>query len=95
MEIPKKYSSSSPEEGLNSPEDVDLSGCCEKQLWDQFRTGSKQAFDIIYDRYFQILCSYGDRICADKGTVEDVIQDLFIYLWMKKKYIHYKIINKG
>ena len=64
---------------------VDLSSCSDAQLWEQFRLGNKDAFDSIYDRHFQVLCWYGDRICEDKGLVEDVVQDLFIYLWTRKK----------
>ncbi len=54
------------------------------QLWEYFREGDKKAFDLIYDRHFQSLCWYGDKICQDKALVEDVVQDLFIYLWTRR-----------
>lgn len=54
------------------------------QLWELFKAGDKKAFDIIYDRLFQPLCGYGDKICEDKNLVEDVIQDLFISLWTRR-----------
>ncbi|MGD1889199.1 MAG: RNA polymerase sigma factor [Cyclobacteriaceae bacterium] len=57
------------------------------QLWDEFKAGSKEAFDEIYERFFQPLCSYGDRICPDKSLVEDVVQDVFIHLWTKKEHL--------
>jgi RNA polymerase sigma-70 factor (ECF subfamily) len=62
-----------------------LNGCSDTQLWNEFRSGNKQAFDIIYDRFFQMLCIYGDRFCKDTTLVEDVVQDLFIYLWNKRE----------
>ena len=64
---------------------LNVSSCSDAQLWEQFTLGNKDAFDTIYDRHFQLLCYYGDRICEDKGLVEDVVQDLFIYLWTKKE----------
>lgn len=68
-----------------APIAIDVSSCSDAQLWEQFTLGNKAAFDTIYDRHFQSLCGYGDRICEDKGLVEDVVQDLFIYLWTKKE----------
>nr|WP_262918759.1 sigma-70 family RNA polymerase sigma factor [Tunicatimonas sp. TK19036] len=54
-------------------------------MWEEFKLGNKQAFDYIYDQFFQSLCYYGDKICDDKNLVEDVVQDLFIYLWARKE----------
>ena len=62
----------------------DLAGCEDAALWDRFRHGNKAAFDLIYERYFQVLCSYGDKFCKDTQVVEDVVQELFIYLWTRK-----------
>ncbi len=62
-----------------------LASCEDAHLWDQFRLGNKEAFDIIYDRYFQVLCAYGDKFSKDQQVVEDVVQDLFIHLWTKKE----------
>ncbi|MEK6479712.1 sigma-70 family RNA polymerase sigma factor [Catalinimonas sp. 4WD22] len=57
------------------------------QLWELFKASDKRAFDIIYDRLFRPLCGYGDKICADKSLVEDVIQDLFISLWTRRGHL--------
>lgn len=56
-------------------------------LWAFFREGHPKAFDMIYERHFQALCWYGDKICPDKALVEDVIQDLFIALWTRRTYL--------
>jgi len=57
------------------------------ELWEAFKEGEKGAFDLIYERMFDPLCGYGDKICADKALVEDVIQDLFIYLWTRRAFL--------
>lgn len=56
-------------------------------LWKLFKDGHKKAFDVMYDRLFQPLCWYGDKICAHQELVEDVIQDLFIDLWIRRAHL--------
>ena len=73
------------DDGHGAPIAINASACSDTQLWEQFTLGDKAAFDTIYDRHFQSLCCYGDRICEDKGLVEDVVQDLFIYLWTRRE----------
>lgn len=74
---------------LMKPEDnhvalLELHQSSDGYVWDHFRKGSRAAFDLIYERYFQVLCAYGDRICTDACLVEDVIQEVFIHLWTKR-----------
>ena len=54
------------------------------QIWDEFRVGNSNAFEIIYERNIKILANYGKRICSDDEMVKDAIQDLFIDLWRNK-----------
>lgn len=79
------YNSTSKDGSVNGPEDFEPLSFSDAELWEQFRLGNKKAFDAIYDKFFQSLCCYGDRICDNKCLVEDVVQDLFIYLWTEKK----------
>lgn len=53
-------------------------------IWDEFRLGNSNAFEIIYERHISILANYGRRICADDDMVKDAVHDLFIDLWNKK-----------
>ncbi len=53
--------------------------------WIEFITGSKKAFDFIYDKYFALLFGYGMQFSANKALIKDCIQDLFIELWTKKE----------
>ena len=64
---------------------VNADGHSDALLWEKFKAGSKEAFDEIYEKFFQPLCSYGDKVCPDKSLVEDVVQDVFIHLWKKKE----------
>lgn len=56
----------------------------DSRIWNEFRAGNSNAFEVIYERHIGILANYGRRICADDDMVKDAIHDLFIDLWNKK-----------
>ncbi len=49
-------------------------------VWQDFRRGSKEAYEYIYRKYVTILYNYGYRITKDKAQTQDCIQDVFINL---------------
>ncbi|GJM29186.1 MAG: DNA-directed RNA polymerase sigma-70 factor [Cyclobacteriaceae bacterium] len=53
-------------------------------LWQLFRNGNNGVFELIYNRYVNLLANYGRRICSDDETLKDAIQDLFIDLWKNR-----------
>ncbi len=57
----------------------------DRELWNVFRAGEREAFDLIYTRYFPLLFGYSTQFCRDKALVKDVIQDLFVGLWNKRE----------
>jgi RNA polymerase sigma factor (sigma-70 family) len=56
-------------------------------LWQSFRKGHAQALELLYNRHFKALASYGYRITSDHQLVEDAIQDVFVDLWRRKEYL--------
>ncbi len=57
----------------------------EAALWDEFRSGSLQAFTQLYNTHVPALYGYGRKFTADTDILEDCIQDLFIDLWKKRE----------
>jgi RNA polymerase sigma factor (sigma-70 family) len=57
----------------------------DKELWDKFIGGDREAYRAIYERNFDDLFNYGVRFTFDHDSVKDCIQDLFIDLH-KYKY---------
>jgi RNA polymerase sigma factor (sigma-70 family) len=53
-------------------------------VWSDFKTGDREAFALLYRRYFIILKHYGSRISDDKDLVKDCIHDLFVEMWNNK-----------
>lgn len=57
----------------------------DKELWDSFLSGNDQAFGIIYQKYANLLFSYGMRFSSDRELVKDTLQELFIKLYKNRK----------
>ena len=50
-------------------------------LWSKVRTGDKEAFELLFNKYYSILCILSKRYTEDISIAREVIQNLFIYLW--------------
>lgn len=50
-------------------------------IWNMFLGGKKDALQILYVKYYDLLYNYGLRIYPDKDFVKDKIQDLFVRLY--------------
>ena len=55
----------------------------DEKLWNDFRSGSKKAFEYLYRNYVGILYNYGFKICQDKMLTKDAIQEVFLSLLTK------------
>jgi RNA polymerase sigma-70 factor (ECF subfamily) len=53
-------------------------------LWETFRSGDKEAFAILFRKYYSALFFFGNKFSSDKQLLEDAIQELFIELWQAK-----------
>jgi len=57
----------------------------EKQLLDLVRQDDKKAFDRIYALYWDKLFIYVVKITKDEDSAGDIIQDVFVSLWIRRK----------
>lgn len=57
----------------------------EKEIWMNFKNGSREAFAFMYESHFFQLFNYGRQFCTNKELVKDCIQELFVELWNKRK----------
>ncbi|MEA5140244.1 RNA polymerase sigma factor [Arcicella rigui] len=54
------------------------------ELWQRFKKGDQQAFNLIYQLNHKVLVNYGNKISQDIELVRDTVQDLFVNLWLRK-----------
>lgn len=70
--------------GSRQGEYQEYSGLPDEVLWDKLRAADKEAFSIIYKRYFPKLFNYGRKLLHEKEMVQDCIHDLFVSLWRSR-----------
>jgi len=56
----------------------------DEAVWHSFKQGDKQAYAVLYQRYFDVLYRYSMRITADRELVKDCIHDVFITIWKNR-----------
>ncbi|MDD2594283.1 MAG: sigma-70 family RNA polymerase sigma factor [Bacteroidales bacterium] len=58
-----------------------------EDLWKKLKKGDVKALGVIYDRYADMLYSYGMKMTENPELVKDCIQDLFVCLYEKRDQI--------
>ncbi|QXU43945.1 RNA polymerase sigma factor [Pedobacter sp. D749] len=52
-------------------------------LLNAFHSGNKEAFEIIYDRYWLLLIRHANHMLNDEEEAKDVVQEVFTALWSR------------
>jgi RNA polymerase sigma factor (sigma-70 family) len=52
--------------------------------WSRFKSGDKDAFQLIYDHFFDRLFQYGCKLTGSTELVEDCIQELFLKIYTSR-----------
>ena len=47
------------------------------------RGGDKAAFGVLFDRYYDLLHTFARHIVKDSSVAEDIIQNVFVKMWMR------------
>lgn len=68
---------------------VEFHNAKDSYIWNKFRDGNASAFEIIYERNFNMLANYGNRMWQDKDLVKDAMQDMFVDLWRNRTNLGY------
>ena len=55
----------------------------DSDLVERMRDGDKEAFEAIFDRYYDLLHTFAKQILKDSFAAEDIIQNVFIKVWIK------------
>ena len=52
-------------------------------LMAQLQKGDLQALEVLYDRYCGVILGVGSRLLRDAAEAEDLVQEVFLYLFRK------------
>lgn len=65
----------------------------EKELIRDLKKGGKQAFEEIYNRYWEKLLSTGYYFSGDRQAAEDIVHDVMISLWERRNDIEIESLS--
>lgn len=74
-----------PRPGASLTPAEDPRGSSDRELLDRLRTGSRDAFDTIFRQHYAPLVIVAVSILHDRGTAEDVVQDVMLELWRRRE----------
>lgn len=57
---------------------------CDEVLLEAMKNGDAASFNILFDRYWQILYTTVFNISKDSEASSDVVHDIFLNLWLKR-----------
>ncbi|GBF21660.1 MULTISPECIES: RNA polymerase sigma factor [Arenibacter] len=57
-------------------------------LAERLISGDCKAYDFLMDTYYQSLCAYAQSLCHDHALAEDIVQNVFVKIWVKRKKIN-------
>lgn len=56
----------------------------EAELIQKIAKGDKRAFTILFDAYYKLLASYVFKLTESLEVTEEIVQDVFIKIWLKR-----------
>ncbi|WP_316837771.1 RNA polymerase sigma-70 factor [Pedobacter nutrimenti] len=64
-------------------QEVDLKHIPDDELLTLFKAGDRTAYEQIYNRYWAIMYVYARKVMSDADDAQDIVQEVFTYLWHK------------
>ncbi len=59
----------------------------EIEILQKVKEGNQKSYELIFRKYYKPLISYSLKYVPDVGIAEDILQDVFCYLWEKRSKI--------
>lgn len=54
-------------------------------LFEDIRCGNLSAFEALFRQYYPSMCVIAGKLVANREVAEDIVQDVFIRLWKKRR----------
>ncbi|GAA4801689.1 RNA polymerase sigma-70 factor [Olivibacter ginsenosidimutans] len=70
-----------------------LTTATDEELFLLAKQGQEKAYAIIYDRYAAKLYAAAYRLLHDREVCEDLLQELFVHIWLKRQQLDIKNVR--
>ncbi|WP_341214730.1 RNA polymerase sigma-70 factor [uncultured Wocania sp.] len=67
----------------------------DKTLIFAIKKDDAKAFKVLFDKYYNTLVAYVKTFTKDKQSSEDIVQQVFVELWLKRHQLNISISVKG
>lgn len=57
----------------------------ETELLQQLYRGNKEAFSHVFREFYAALCAFAERLTGGKDHVEDIVEDVFMKIWVRQQ----------
>ena len=52
-----------------------------------FETDPRKAFELLYNKYYSLLCNHAVRFVFSRQKAEDLVADVFVLFWNNRLYV--------
>ncbi len=59
----------------------------DRRLFESVKAGDYNAFESLFHKYYAVLCNYAATYLDERAEVEDVVQEVFVYLWCQRESV--------
>ncbi|MEQ6120714.1 RNA polymerase sigma-70 factor [Reichenbachiella sp. MALMAid0571] len=59
-------------------------------LFEKVKKGNIASFEKIFEKYYLQLCGYCNKFVRDHETAQEIVSDVFAYIWSKRREINLK-----
>jgi RNA polymerase sigma-70 factor, ECF subfamily len=67
----------------------------EKELLELLQGGDQDSIKFIFDIYYEGLCLFAESIIKDHQAAEEIVEDLFIYIWLNSSTLNINVSIKS
>ena len=57
----------------------------EADLLKSLSKGDEEAFKYVFDKYYESLCLYAENFTKESQSSEEIVQDIFVNIWLNSK----------
>jgi RNA polymerase sigma-70 factor (family 1) len=57
----------------------------DKILLNRMREGDPASFNVLFDRYWEMLYATVFSVCSDREVCSEIVHDIFLNLWLKRE----------
>lgn len=58
-----------------------------EELYRRIKKGDKQAFELLFHKYYAVLCALAEKILRSIEPAKDIVQEVFLKLWTEREQI--------